>query len=104
MVAFTPQMPGPVLESQNVFFMLGARYSRFYVAQVLSAIAKLVCVRPACQLADSPKAFKNLFWDREGQDSLRREVLTKVKPCGPYMAWFVPLGQTFRQMYELGHW
>ena len=101
---FTPRIPGAILESENVYFQLGRRYSRFYIAQILSAAAKLVCTRPACQMANDSKALKDLFWDRSGDPDLRKEVLTKTKPCGPYIAWFVPLGKTFRDMYSLGHW
>ena len=104
MVTFNPQVPSALLGTSGVYFRLGKRYSSLYVGQVLSAVAKLVCVRPACQLPMDLKSIKDHLWDRPPKDDRRREVLTSVRACGAYWAWFVPIGKTFRQLYHLGHW
>ena len=103
-LTFNPQVPSALLGTTGVYFRLGRRYSRLYVGQVMSAVAKLVCVRPACQLPMDLKSIKDHLWDRPPKDDRRREVLTSVKACGAYWAWFVPIGKTFRQLYNLGHW
>ena len=104
MVTFNPQVPSALLGTSGVYFRLGRRYSRYYVAQVLSALAKLVCVRPACQLPADLQSIKDHMWDRTPRDDRRREILTSVRSCGAYWAHFMPIGITFQQMYNLGHW
>ena len=104
MVAFNPQVPSALLGTAGVYFRLGRRYSRLYVAQTLQAVAKLVCVRPACQLHMDLESVRDHLWGREPKDVRRREVLTSVRSCGAYWAFFIPTGMTFRQMYHLGHW
>ena len=102
-IVYCPWLPLEVLGGDGVFYRLGRRYSRLYVAQVLNVVAEVVCVRPACKLPHDSKAMKALLADRPSGDALRDEVLAKLPVCGPYFAWFVPQNSTFRQMYQQGY-
>ena len=102
-ILFCPWLPLNLLGGEGVFYRLGRRYSRLYVAQVLAVIAKIVCVRPACKLPHCSKAMKALLNGRPCGDPLREEVLSKLTPCGRLFAWYMPQSVSFRHMYQSGH-
>ena len=103
-IVFTPKVPVESLGAQGYFYMLGCRYSRLYIAQILAVVAKVCCVRPACRLPADCKAMKCLINDRPCRDKAREDVLRQLGTCGRFFARFVPIGKTFREMYELGHY
>ena len=100
---FNPKVPVDQLHANNCFYTLGPKYSRLYIAQILSVVAKFVCVRPACRLPTEHLFLKDHMLDRPSKIRARKKFLSQVVQCGPYFAWFVPQGSSLREMHELGH-
>ena len=95
-VFFNPEMPNAELHTVGQCYLLGPKYSKLYIAQVLAAVARIICVRPYCQV---PKEFRlmrtHLFHcpDEEEEEG----------KCGRYMCRFVPAGLRFQDLLDRGH-
>ena len=74
--------------------MLGPKFNRLYISQVLAVVARIVCIRPKCRV---PNDFA----------LMRKHLLTGPKvgegKCGRFWARFLYKGVTLMDMYDMGH-
>ena len=74
--------------------MLGPKFNRLYISQVLAVVARIVCIRPKCRV---PNDFA----------LMRKHLLTGPKvgegKCGRFWARFLNKGVSLMDMYDMGH-
>ncbi|CAL4071610.1 unnamed protein product [Meganyctiphanes norvegica] len=90
-LVYHPNVPARMLKTQGYNYMLGPKYSRLYVAQVLAVVAKIVCRRARCRVPNDFQAMREHLLGGKAQD------------CGRYWAWFLPEGVSFEDAYLRGH-
>ena len=93
-VFFNPEMPNAELHTVGQCYLLGPKYSKLYIAQGLAVVARIICVRPNCQV---PKEFRlmrtHLFNCPDGEEG----------SCGRYMCRFIPAGFRLQDLWDMGH-
>ena len=91
---FHPDLPVKKLKTVGDCYLLGPKYNRLFIAQILNVVARIVCIRPKCRV---PNDFA----------LMRKHLLTGPRTeegkCGRYWARFLSKGVSLMNMYDLGH-
>ena len=91
---FHPDLPAKLIRTRGDCYLLGPKFNRLYLAQILAVVAKIVCIRPTCRV---PNDFALMRWH------LLASPAQGAGKCGRYWARFISKGQTLIDMWSNGH-
>ena len=90
---FHPEMPVNTIRTVGDCFLLGPVFSKLYLSQVFDKVARVLCISPGCRVPNDFKLMRKhvLGYPTAGDGS-----------CGKFYAWFLPVGFSYMDLYNLG--
>ena len=92
-IYFHPVLPARKIRMVGDLYLLGPKFSKLYVAQVLAVVARVLCHMPLCRV---PNDFGLM------REHLLGSQNREVGMCGRFWAKFRPVGVSISDLWERG--